>query len=446
MRTTSPLILALVLAGCPTAPSDEEPTPAPSTVREQPLVCGDVEPSVEPSAIGFRVTTEHYALDLAVGEDEARTLGRMAETAWGSFDSYFLAEVDLDGERFEAFLDPDEAAWADRIAADGLEVPWGAGGYFHSATGRAYLYRQPTVYFTRQLFVHELGHQFHRSARTSGNLPRWYVEGIAEFVARHDWDGECLRLGVQPLLTFEDLPADAVGDLDAEPLELDRWVDEDDFPGRPLMLELVRFFETHTERAPDWLAVRDAFDLGDGVDADGFASLLGLDSLGDIESDFDAFVRADPERMEPVWLEWLHRTPTSVRGWSLGGTLSVARNKALPGSLSVTAESPAVVGGAPGLLVAWDSADDYTVLLLGADGALSRWHRVGGQLTWTDVTSLDPPGDAPVDLAITGWSDGLVHVVVDGAALDVEIAATPAAGLAVYDTDVIFDDLVLEAP
>jgi len=417
MRTSSlpPLLLISALLGCPTEPVDEEPTPAPSTSRQQQEFCADVTPLVEPSLIGFRTETEHYVLDLAVDEDEATELARLAETAWSAFESYFPGAVDLQGGQLEAFLDTDETAWGDRIAADGLQVPWGAGGYFHTATNRAYLYAQPTVYFTRQLFLHELAHQFH-AASAGDTGPAWWAEGTAEFISRHDWDGACVRLGVRPRLTFEDMPADAVEDLDAEPLELEAWIDGDDFPGRPLMLELFRFFETHTERAPGWLAVR------------------------------DAFVRADPEPMSPIWLEWLHRTPTSVQGWAFNGVMTAARVKELPDTMSVTAESPAMVGGASGLLVAWDGSDDHTIVILFGDGVVSRWHFAQGQLDWTDIDTVEPPGDDPVSFAITGYGDDEVQITIDGSEIDVPIEASPAAGLAVYDSDVIFEDLQLGAP
>lgn len=440
-----PFAILILLAGCVAdGPVDEDPTPAPSTVRQQPEFCGAPSVAIEPSLIGYRATTDHYTLDLAIDEEEARTLAAMAELAFEAFGAYFLSDVEP-AEPFEAFLDPDETAWGARIAADGLEVPWGAGGYFHSATNRAYLYRQPTVYFTRQLFIHEIAHQFHSAARDNGGLPSWYVEGTAEFISRFDWDGECLRLGVMPTLTFEDLPAQAVEDLDAEALDLAAWIDGAGFPGRPLMLELFRYFETHTERAPAWLEVREAFDLGEPPDADGVAALLGIDALAEVEPDFDSFVRADPEPMEPVWLEWLHRTPTSVRGWALDGTLSVARAKE-PAPLQAKAESPAGTDGAPGLLLAWDSADDYTVLLLDGDGQLSRWHRVGGELEWTDVTATAAPGDDPVSLSILGWTDNGAQVAVGDDEFVVDIAASPASGLAVWNTDVVFTDLVREAP
>ncbi len=446
---TSPLPLLVLLTGllgCPAEPADEDPTPAPSTLRQQPEFCADVTPTVEPSVIGYRTETEHYVLELAVDENEATELARLAETAWSGFESYFPGAVDLAGARLEAFLDTDETAWGDRIAADGLEVPWGAGGYFHTATNRAYLYAQPTVYFTRQLFLHELAHQFHAASADTVDHPAWWAEGTAEFIARHDWDGECVRLGVLPRLTFEDMPADAVEDLDAEPLELAAWIDGDDFPGRPLMFELFRFFETHTGRAPGWQAVRDAFDLGEPPTADEIAALIGLGELSEIEADFDAFVRDDPEPMSPIWLEWLHRTPTSVEGWAFNGVMTAARVKERPAQMSVTADSPALAGGASGLLLAWDGSDDHTIAMLFGDGVVSRWHIADGQLDWTDIATVDPPGNAPVSFAITGYNDGEVEIAIEGNAITVPIEATPAAGLAVYDSDVIFDDLLLGAP
>lgn len=54
-----------------------------------------------------------------------------------------------------------------------------------------------------------------------------------------------------------------------------------------------------------------------------------------------------------------------------------------------------------------------------------------------------PPALRP---AITGYGDDEVHVSIDGNEIDAPIGANAAAGLAVYDSDVIFEDLQLGAP
>ena len=50
------------------------------------------------------------------------------------------------------------------------------------------------------LLLHELVHQWQDAVETNGGLPVWYVEGLAEGLSRHHWDGACLQLRVRPLL------------------------------------------------------------------------------------------------------------------------------------------------------------------------------------------------------------------------------------------------------
>ena len=77
-----------------------------------------------------------------------------------------------------------------RLLAAGVQPP-AAGGYYHPSGRTAYAWRQPTIYFTRCLILHEATHQFHYLARTSNSvsLAFWYAEGLAEFLSRHYWDG-----------------------------------------------------------------------------------------------------------------------------------------------------------------------------------------------------------------------------------------------------------------
>lgn len=77
---------------------------------------------------------------------------------------------------------------------------------------------------------------------------------------------------------------------------------------------------------------------------------------------------------------------------------------------------------------------------------MSRWHVAGGALQWTDLGAADPPDDDPVALGITGYDGSEARIIVGGTDLAVPIEASPAAGLAVYDTDVVCDNLVLGAP
>ena len=106
-------------------------------------------------------------------------------------------EVYSSQDRFEAALKNDKI---DRVEA---------GGFFSTQSCKAYLWVQPSDYFTRQLILHECAHQFHYLAACSGKLTRLplFGEGLAEHFAMHNWDGKNLSVGLVPAITLEDYPA-----------------------------------------------------------------------------------------------------------------------------------------------------------------------------------------------------------------------------------------------
>ena len=381
--------------------------------------------------------TPHYALHVrGVDEDEAAELGRIAELAWEAWQAYFPSPVELaSGEVFEAYVEADFESFQARLVADGLD-PNGAGnagGYYHPSTERAYIYAQPTVWFTRVLFLHELAHQAHDRSRGGTPVPGWYVEGLAEFISRHDYDGDCLRLGVTPHLSLEDPPATALDEVGG--VDLGAWFDDGAWPGRPLAMELFRLGETQPDLAPGWATVKASIDADGAAASEEIEASLGL-SVADLEARLAEFVNADQEPMVPVYLEWLHRTPSSVRGWA-DGVITVARHKTPPATASLVSEAPA--GGAVGLLLSWDSGDDFDALVLDAAGAVWTFNAVGGVNSWNFVADVAPPTDA------IGWT--LAHegsealVGIDGVELRVPTQATPTVGLAVENDDIVFTEL-----
>src|SRR5690606_4627791 len=110
-----------------------------------------------------------------------------------------------------------------------------AGGYYWPTNKTAYLFKQPTVYFTRMLFLHEVMHQFHHLARTKNKNPKagWYTEGVAEYISRHFWDGEDLTLGILPIATLEDYAAKALERFEDEGFDLAAMIDGSAGSSRP---------------------------------------------------------------------------------------------------------------------------------------------------------------------------------------------------------------------
>jgi hypothetical protein len=60
-----------------------------------------------------------------------------------------------------------------------------------------WLYEQPSDYYRRHLLLHEGVHGFMNTV-LGGCGPPWYMEGIAEYLATHRWEGGRLTLGYMP--------------------------------------------------------------------------------------------------------------------------------------------------------------------------------------------------------------------------------------------------------
>ena len=198
-----PLLLLLALACSAPGPKSNDTAGGDDTADEaawleEPEVCGTPAVSLVASGAGFVATTTHYTLHLdGFDAAEAENLAILAELATEGFAASFGAAT---AGPLEAFVAADQAGFQAQLAADGLGPVEGAGGYYEPSNGRAYLYRQPPAYCSRVLLLHELVHQWQDAVETNGGLPVWYVEGLAEGLSRHHWDGACLQLRVRPLL------------------------------------------------------------------------------------------------------------------------------------------------------------------------------------------------------------------------------------------------------
>jgi hypothetical protein len=80
--------------------------------------------------------------------------------AAGSFAETAHYRVEVEGEKLPVFIAATREGFAARLTADGIAPP-ASGGYCHPGNRTAYLWRQPTLYHTRVLLLHEATHQFH---------------------------------------------------------------------------------------------------------------------------------------------------------------------------------------------------------------------------------------------------------------------------------------------
>ncbi len=404
-----------------------------------PWFCTSLEPVVESSPEGSRVSTERYELVLAVDDEAAaRDMARFADAAWEAMHDWFGAEPPAAVTPLSVQLYGDVDSWADDIAAAGSEVPFGAGGYYWPPSEKAYVTPQPTVYYEYTLVLHEMIHQWHDLARPGeGGRPTWYVEGLAEYLSRHDWDGECLRMGRIPLVSQEDAFAVALDELDGAPVDVSGIVGGRVEPSRPLAMALVRHLDLSDRYGPGFDAWRDEMDaVGMSDPLTRFSELVA--EPDEVGLDVAESLATEQEPMVPVFLEWWHRAPDRVDSlvWDV---FSTTRLKQTPARLDVTV-SGWEGDGYIGLLGAYDDDGDSMLgLLLDSAGNVSTFDVSGGEVLWADVDAVPAPGRSVV-LSLT-HEGGEAVFTVDGESVRIPISYAAAAGLAVYDARVLFSEI-----
>ena len=86
----------------------------------------------------------------------------------------------------------------ERFLANGLlpdDLPPFLHGYQRGES--LWIYEQPSDYYLRHLLLHEGTHGFMKLL-LGGAGPPWFMEGVADFLATHTWDGGILQLGQMP--------------------------------------------------------------------------------------------------------------------------------------------------------------------------------------------------------------------------------------------------------
>jgi hypothetical protein len=404
------LFLSVSLAACqdPKASDTGEPDSGDLTDEvEETWFCDEGSYTIDDGVI----ETEHYRLYFEIDESEALQMARLAEAAFDAMVDYFDAEPTA--LPLKAGWYTDFSAFQAAIVADGTTAP-DSGGYYWPGTQTAYMFTQPTTYYSRMLFLHELAHQFHFLART-GNDGRdsWYVEGVAEYLSRHDWDGACIRLGRLPMLTWEDTPADALAEGDF------------DFSGsgdlsRPLAWATYRYLQHEAPDAFD--AFRAAYDadasvlLSDHVDVAATTAAV-ADWLPD-----------EQEPMTPIFLDWIHVTEGVVVGESPYFSMALAKSGE---TFTASHDTPQ---GYAGVVAAYTDSSNYSAWLVGADGELWTFVSTGGEALWW------PMGTAPVGDRFT-WTVSGTTITVNGVAYEESSGFTPRGGVALSGDAVVMESI-----
>jgi len=387
------------------------------------------------------VETAHYRLHYEGSEKDAQEAGRVLEAAWGGFKAWFGTTPKLGkDERLVVRFYAKAEGWAAGIRADGTQVPHGAGGYYWPGTKTAYLYRQPTVYFTRTLLVHEAAHQFHFLTQTRNRNPtaKWYTEGLAEFLSWHRWDGTTLALGVVPGVTLKDYPAKALAELDQEDFDLGAIVSGGKPASRALSWALFCFLATGKDGGPlpRFDTFRRKMDRG-GRAKPLFESFFGRP--GRLEPKLRAWLEGNQALWAPVFNEWEQVGAGRFRGYA--SVVTACRLKGEVKRLRARLEPRKSWYWRAGLLLHWTDKSDYTVAMVTSSGSFRVDRRKGGRWITLDRARLPGrPGRGAVTLEARREGER-VGFLFDGQPLGSWKLPGATLGLALERGDLRFDQV-----
>ncbi|HEY2366661.1 MAG TPA: hypothetical protein VGH87_09755 [Polyangiaceae bacterium] len=432
------LLSALLLACSPTssnpdggadassidAPADVVQTDAPAGSGDAggpATFCTSETPTVVASEAGpgLEATTTHYDLYAETTSADATDVARLLEASGAAFASWF--DAPQPASRLKVKYYADQNAFTAGLAADGIQIGSEAGGYYASSTQTAYLYKQGNPYYSHVLLVHEATHQFHFITRLKNPSPAfWYVEGHAEYLSRHDWDGKCVRLGVMSLLSWEDLPAQGLAE---GPIDVPNIIGGSKTGTRADAWAIVRFLDTGSHRA-SFQAFRDAYDANT---APSFDALVAPPSS--LVSPLASWLPSAQEPMKPIFTEWIHVGPAAV-DVDTPGVFSLAIVKS---TTPTHLEAKFAVSGNfdVGVVVAYTDSTHYTGVVHGNDGNV-RTFTANGTAIWNNVGTAPAPSGG-VEVFSVDFANGMAHVTFNGASVDVS-APTPHAGIAANDT------------
>jgi len=312
------------------------------------------------------VESTHYRLHLEGTPERASEYSRLLEAAWPQWQAYFGKKPKLKkGDRLDVRFFKTREPWAAAIEKDGAKAP-DAGGYYWPPSRTAYLYQQPTDYYTRTLLLHEAGHQFHFLARTRNKQPSvgWYTEAVAEFLAAHEWDGAKLKLGVLPVISLNDYAGKALAAVKAEGFDLQKFVETAGHDQRPVGWALYRYLATGNKGKPLKKFKDFARKMDGGVPSlNIFKKCFGKPAV--VQPQFLAWLEQEQEPWEQVFVEWQSVAEGRIRAAAAKNKVSICRLKQMPKVLNATLlVPPRGVSWLAGLLVHYTGKDDYTVMLL----------------------------------------------------------------------------------
>lgn len=464
-----------------TAASDaqKKPTDTVSTDAQQsvpsggtpsaPLHCGPetVETVLESEGV-YTSRTQHFELWAQASKDEAEEMARMLEAAYSAFQAYFEATPTLAaGERLRARFYASRSTWktaVEKVSESPKDTTVGV--FVHSNENETvYLYKQPSPFYSHLVLLHEATHQFHFFARKkSGGIPPWYLEGVADYLARHDWDSKCLRLGVNPLQSMEDqsrLALKALDTIHVSDIVKDLTYDEFQRIQASYALSSMLFqFLENGDNGVHKSALKAFRDASDAGRKPSFAEFFG--DPAEIERKLKAWLPSVQEPLSSQFIYfwgphaiigepedyalsyWSHVGPHALTGGAGGlGHLSLAITKMRVTHFEAQYDLPKVKPWQVGVVLGYLDDDNFKLLLTSSDGQIRTFSRHNGTIKLYNVASTSNATQLDTGhIAIDFGTDETVTVAMDGAApVRFTVLLPQRSGLAVFNSHVHFHDI-----
>ncbi len=415
------------------------------------LAAAALSSTTRAAAATVKSETAHYRLVSTGTQAEADDWSKMLEAAWPQYAEFFGKTPTLaKDERLAVAFFEDEASMDAAIKRAGGAVPSDAGGYYDPVSKAAYLFRQPSPWYTRTLMLHECAHQFHwRAKALKASPPFWFGEGIAEHVSRHSWDGEHLRLGVVPLLSLEKYASKALDAMKAPGFDVEKL-----FAGasndRPLAMELVGYLVRGEDGKlrPKFDEIAAKVERGAKFDAAAAAGALG--PLKKFGASWRAWVETAQEPWEVLTIDWDDRAADALRGAG-PGVVGLCRRRADTRRVTARMRPLGTAAWKGGVLLRYGGKDDYDIGMIWSGTRAVVDRRKDGK--WERLSDVAAPAAEDGAWRVEAVRDGgSVNFVVNGenvgkiesprgATTD---AAPGSMGLAVDASTVDFTEIVAE--
>ena len=142
----------------------------------------------------FSILSKHYDFYLEGENLDPLDTAKLLEAAWKVKKEFFQA-CPPESERMRIEMYDNREGYYSALNRDNLgQID--SGGYYWEGNKKAYLWWQSAgIEFSRYLLLHEAAHQFEHLCNKKARVAKFWVEGIADFLGMHHWNGKSIKLG-----------------------------------------------------------------------------------------------------------------------------------------------------------------------------------------------------------------------------------------------------------